>query len=126
MCKPDQLDIGRKLSRDTFFITDQIKMFPGAEELWVMLEKVKKAGYLPYLLLTPDPNGPLSAYMLPPIHTQLEPSHMDQLKTIRDRLNVILDNLVDFIFSGSILAGWTSLMRGFLCGKERVLVNLRG
>ena len=85
----------------------QITMFPGAEELWVMLEKVKKAGFLPYLLLTPDPNGPLSAYMMPPIHTHLEPSHMDQLKTIRDRLNISLDNLVDFIFSGSILAGWT-------------------
>ena len=65
-------------------------MFPGAEEMWVMLGKVKEAGYLPYLLLVPDPNGPLSALRMPPVHTQLEPAHMDQLKTIMARLVAIL------------------------------------
>ena len=37
------------------------------------------------MLLVTDPNGPLSALNIPPIHTHLEPGHLDQLKTIMAR-----------------------------------------
>ena len=85
-------------------------MFPGAEEMWALMGKVREAGYLPYLLLVPDQNGPLSALRMPPVHTTLEHAHMDQLKTIMARLVTILQfETGEFCdFAGYIWGGWTS------------------
>ena len=70
------------LECDSFFFS---VMFPGAEEMWKLFGRVKEAGFLPYLLLVPDTNGPLSELAIPPVHTKLEPGHLDQLKTIMAR-----------------------------------------
>ena len=65
------------LECDSFFFS---VMFPGK-----LFGRVKEAGFLPYLLLVPDTNGPLSELAIPPVHTKLEPGHLNQLKTIMAR-----------------------------------------
>ena len=43
--------------------------------------------YKLYLLLCPDPNGPLAGLLMPLMNTRLEVAHMDNLKTIMERFN---------------------------------------
>ena len=73
------------------------EMFPKSEELWALLEEVKKAGFLPYLLLVPDRLGPLAGHPHDPILSNFEPAHMDQFKLMVHRL--------DFIFP-SVPSAW--------------------
>ena len=59
--------------------------------MWMLLAKVKwlngGSGYKLYLLLCPDPNGPLAGLLMPLMNTRLEVAHMDNLKTIMERFN---------------------------------------
>ena len=61
-------------------------MFSHAEELWPILDAIRKGGYLPMLLLVRDPDGPLAEHpMHPPIITEIHVAHMDQLKEMVNR-----------------------------------------
>ena len=102
--KTGEIDLSSDI--ETFILKSR-KMFPGALEMWALFAKVKEAGYLPYLLLVPDPNGPLSELMMPPIHSDLHVRHMDQLKTIMARFVIIFQYLQLGIleFSGCVLDG---------------------
>ena len=68
-------------------------MFPQSEKLWAILEEVRKEGFLPYLLLVPDGLGPLAGHPHGPIHSLVEPRHMDQFKEMVNRLDLILKKL---------------------------------
>ena len=69
-------------------------MFPQSEELWGLLKQVRKEGFLPYLVLVPDPLGPLAGHPHDPIHSQFEPAHMDQFIEMVHRLAFILKNII--------------------------------
>ena len=69
-------------------------MFPQSEELWGLLKQVKKEGFLPYLLLVPDPLGPLAGHPHDPIHSVFEPAHMDQFMLMVSRLDVIFKMII--------------------------------
>ena len=61
-------------------------MFTHAEQLWPILQDIRKAGYMPYLLLVPDPNGPLREHhQHPTVQTEFEPAHMDHMKEMVHR-----------------------------------------
>ena len=66
--------------------TCRVKMFSHAEELWPILDAIRKGGYLPMLLIVRDPDSPLAEHpMHPPIHTEIHVAHMDQLKEMVNR-----------------------------------------
>ena len=61
-------------------------MFTGTEKLRPILEEVRKGGYMPFLLLVRDPNGPLASNPHHPnIHSEIEIAHMDELKEMVKR-----------------------------------------
>ena len=69
-----------------YHFTCRVKMFSHAEELWPILDAIRKGGYLPMLLLVRDPDGPLAEHpMHPPIITEIHVAHMDQLKEMVNR-----------------------------------------
>ena len=100
-------------------------MFPQSEELWGLLKQVRKEGFLPYLLLVPDPLGPLAGHPHDPIHSQFEPAHMDQFIEMVHRLAFILKKilLVHGIYLGSDWAGMS--VRECLCGLVSLGESLR-
>ena len=62
------------------------RMFPRSDEVWEIFRSIREAGFLPYLLVVRDPNGPLSdCEGLEPIHCQPEKVHIDELKTLAYR-----------------------------------------
>ena len=61
------------------------RMFPRSDEVWEIFRSIREAGFLPYLLVVRDPNGPLSDCELEPIHCQPEKVHIDELKTLAYR-----------------------------------------
>ena len=69
------------------------RMFPRSDEVWDIFRSIKEAGFLPYLLVVRDPNGPLSDLEgLEPVHSQPEKVHIDELKTLAYRY---IDSLRD-------------------------------
>ena len=62
-------------------------MFPHAKEIWALLSEVKKQGFMPLLILVPDPDGPLAlhSHNHSPIHSELGAPHLDILKKIVER-----------------------------------------
>ena len=62
-------------------------MFPHASEIWALLSEVKIQGFMPLLILVPDPDGPLAlhSHNHSPIHSELGAPHLDILKKIVER-----------------------------------------
>ena len=81
-------------------------MFPQSEELWALLKQVKREGFLPYLLLVPDPLGPLAGHPHDPIHTEFHPAHMDQFMLMVNRCAFIIKVSLLHAFQYRFRWGW--------------------
>ena len=101
-------------------------MFTHAEQLWPILQDIRKAGYMPYLLLVPDPNGPLREHhQHPTVQTEFEPAHMDHMKEMVHRWRYKSGICIWWIVScpGFVWVG--TLVRGRPFGEGRIAESLR-
>ena len=97
------------------------EMFPLADQIWPMLQAVRDRGYMPYLLLVPDPTGPLADrphYL--PIHTEVQVQHMDVFKDIVHRWELQMETRKLHCFSITGNNGGATSWRGWRFGEERI------